>query len=72
MSRPRPAPLLRQRSGKPVAARALLQQGDAAAGEHRLSRALWLAQTLRQRIISGFYPPGARIRQADQRAEFGL
>ena len=45
-------------------------RGDPA--EHRFSRALWLAQILRQRIISGFYPPGERIREADLRAEFGF
>jgi DNA-binding GntR family transcriptional regulator len=72
MSRPKPVPALRERSRKPAAARAVLQRSDPAAGEHRLSRALWLAQTLRQRIISGFYPPGARIREAELRAEFGF
>jgi DNA-binding GntR family transcriptional regulator len=74
MSRPRPAPRSRRdREDKlPAAAPAAVHRGDPAAGEHRLSRALWLAQTLRQRIISGFYPPGARIREAELRAEFGF
>jgi DNA-binding GntR family transcriptional regulator len=73
MSRLRPAPRSRRqdREVKPPAAPAVLHRGDPA-GEHRLSRALWLAQTLRRRIISGFYPPGARIREAELRTEFGF
>ena len=74
MSTLRPAPRSRRRDREdkpPAAAPAAAHRGDPA-GEHRLSRALWLAQTLRQRIISGFYPPGERIREADLRAEFGF
>ena len=74
MSRPGPAPRSqrRDRENKPPAtAPAAAVAGDPP-GEHRLSRALWLAQTVRQRIISGFYAPGARIREGELRAEFGF
>ena len=75
MSKPKPAPRSRQKrraKAARAAAPAVLRRGDPDAGEHRLSRALWLAQTLRQRIISGFYRPGERIREAELRAEFGF
>lgn len=36
------------------------------------SRSLWLAQVLRDRIITGVYRPGERIREAQLRQEFGF
>jgi DNA-binding GntR family transcriptional regulator len=38
----------------------------------RFSRAEWIAQMLRERIIDGTYAPGERIREAQLREEFGL
>lgn len=45
---------------------------DPDAVDHRFSRAQWLAEILRQRIISGAYKPGERIREAQLREEFGF
>lgn len=36
------------------------------------SRAAWLAETLQQRIISGAYAPGERIRENELQKEFGF
>ena len=75
MSKLNPAPSSRQKRRAPppsVAAQVVLDRPDTESGAHRFSRALWLAHLLRQRIISGFYPPGERIREADLRAEFGF
>ncbi|CAL8979729.1 HTH-type transcriptional regulator McbR [Rhodoplanes serenus] len=36
------------------------------------SRSLWLAEVLRDRIITGVYAPGERLREAQLRAEFGF
>ncbi|WP_170149522.1 GntR family transcriptional regulator [Rhodoplanes roseus] len=36
------------------------------------SRSAWLAQVLRERIITGGYRPGERIREAQLREEFGF
>ncbi|MBK5957330.1 hypothetical protein CCR97_03785 [Rhodoplanes elegans] len=36
------------------------------------SRSLWLAEVLRERIITGVYAPGERIREAQLREEFGF
>jgi DNA-binding GntR family transcriptional regulator len=36
------------------------------------SRAAWLAEILRERIISGTYPPGERIRENALQKEFGF
>jgi DNA-binding GntR family transcriptional regulator len=38
----------------------------------RFSRAEWIAQTLRERVIDGTYSPGERIREAQLRDEFGF
>lgn len=38
----------------------------------RFSRTMWLAGILRERIISGTYKPGERIREAQLREEFGF
>jgi DNA-binding GntR family transcriptional regulator len=38
----------------------------------RFSRTAWLAEILRQRILSGVYRPGERIREVQLRAEFGF
>jgi DNA-binding FadR family transcriptional regulator len=40
--------------------------------EPQFSRAQWLAEILRERIISGAYQPGERIREAQLREEFGF
>lgn len=37
---------------------------------HQFHRPLWLAKILRERIVSGVYKPGSRIREADLQAEF--
>ena len=39
---------------------------------HQFHRPLWLANILRERIVSGIYEPGSRIREADLRAEYGF
>jgi DNA-binding GntR family transcriptional regulator len=39
---------------------------------HQFHRGLWLAKILRERITRGVYAPGARIREADLRTEFGF
>jgi DNA-binding GntR family transcriptional regulator len=38
----------------------------------RFSRAAWLGEILRQRILEGTYPPGTPIREADLQSEFGF
>ncbi|MFO1310433.1 MAG: GntR family transcriptional regulator [Burkholderiales bacterium] len=38
----------------------------------RFSRAEWVAETLRERIIDGTYAPGERIREAQLQEEFAL
>jgi DNA-binding GntR family transcriptional regulator len=38
----------------------------------QFSRPYWLAKILRERIISGHYPPGQRVREVDLRQEFGF
>jgi DNA-binding GntR family transcriptional regulator len=38
----------------------------------RFSRAEWIAQTLRERVIDGTYAPGERLRESALRDEFGL
>jgi DNA-binding GntR family transcriptional regulator len=45
---------------------------DLDTAEHRFSRAQWLAEVLRQRIISGAYQPGEHLREAQLRQEFGF
>jgi DNA-binding GntR family transcriptional regulator len=40
--------------------------------EPQFSRAQWLAEILRERIIAGAYQPGERIREAQLREEFGF
>ena len=50
---------------------AVTRLADAANGQH-FSRTLWLADILRQRIISGRYRPGERIREVQLHAEFGF
>jgi len=42
------------------------------ANGHRFSRSAWLADVLRQRIVTGVYQPGERIREAQLRTEFGF
>jgi DNA-binding GntR family transcriptional regulator len=44
---------------------------DASNG-HRFSRTMWLAGLLRQRVLSGEYKPGERIREAQLRTETGF
>jgi DNA-binding GntR family transcriptional regulator len=71
----KPVPLERhgrRKDPRRETAPAIPERSGAELGAHRFSRALWLAHLLRQRIISGFYPPGERIREADLRAEFGF
>jgi DNA-binding GntR family transcriptional regulator len=73
MTKPNPASLSRRRKDAPQeAVPVVLHPPDADAGAHRFSRTLWLARILRERIISGFYRPGARIREVELRAEFGF
>jgi DNA-binding GntR family transcriptional regulator len=38
----------------------------------RFSRAEWIAETLRERVIDGTYAPGERLREAALREEFGF
>lgn len=38
----------------------------------RFSRAEWIAETLRERVIDGTYAPGERLREATLRSEFGF
>jgi DNA-binding GntR family transcriptional regulator len=38
----------------------------------RFSRAAWLGEILRQRILDGTYSPGTPIREADLQSEFGF
>src|SRR5947207_10848898 len=45
---------------------------DLDTAEHRFSRAQWLAEVLRQRIISGAYQPCEHLREAQLRQEFGF
>jgi DNA-binding GntR family transcriptional regulator len=61
-------PQRRKRAAVPDVAPAAVPE----AGEHRFSRTMWLADILRQRILSGDYQPGERIREAQLRAEFGF
>lgn len=42
------------------------------AGVDRFSRAEWIAEMLRERVIDGTYAPGERIREAQLREEFGF
>lgn len=39
---------------------------------HQFHRPLWLADILRERIITGIYKPNTHIREAELRAEFGF
>jgi DNA-binding GntR family transcriptional regulator len=39
---------------------------------HQFHRPLWLANILRERIITGIYKPGTHIREAELRAEYGF
>ena len=43
-----------------------------ASDPHRFSRAGWIAEILRTRVIDGTYAPGERIREAQLREEFGF
>ncbi len=71
--KPATLPRRKRRTGAPRATASVsLHRLDQDAGAHRFSRALWLAQILRQRIISGFYQPGERVREAELRSEFGF
>jgi DNA-binding GntR family transcriptional regulator len=40
--------------------------------EHQFHRPLWLSNILRERIVTGVYQPGVRIREAELHAEFGF
>lgn len=51
-----------------AATRAASRVGD----DNRFSRASWLADILRERVIDGTYAPGDRIREAMLQQEFGF
>lgn len=62
-----------RRSAAPAKARARsAQPGDANNGKPSFSRGVWLAHILRDRIVSGVYAPGERIREAELQNEFGF
>jgi DNA-binding GntR family transcriptional regulator len=48
------------------------KDGAPASAPTQFSRPYWLAKILRERIISGHYPPGQRVREVDLRQEFGF
>lgn len=56
------------RRSTPAAAERVPDAGDAS----RFSRTTWLADILRERILSGTYKPGERIREVQLRDEFGF
>lgn len=62
-----------RRTGRPAKPRAVAAAPVPRPAEaQRFSRTMWLADILRQRIISGDYKPGERIREAQLRTEFGF
>lgn len=60
------------RSRQSTAAADATRPLTAAAGAARFSRAAWLGEILRQRIVDGTYAPGTPIREADLQSEFGF
>lgn len=62
----------RARTKKPPSAAPRAAAPRRAVSAHQFHRPLWLARILRERILSGVYEPGARIREADLRTEFGF
>ena len=56
----------------PEPVRVLADEPVPDAAQPPVSRAAWLGQTLKERVLSGRYAPGERIREADLRREFQL
>lgn len=48
------------------------EASDAPPGPSSFSRVEWLASSIRERIVSGRYKPGERIREGDLQKEFGF
>ena len=61
-----------KRRGTPGRTAGPLLPAAASRGDHRFSRAGWLADILRERVIDGTYPSGQRIREATLQEEFGF
>jgi DNA-binding GntR family transcriptional regulator len=59
-------------SSRRIASTPVAQSPPDDANGHRFSRSAWLADILRQRIVTGQYQPGERIREAQLRTEFGF
>jgi DNA-binding GntR family transcriptional regulator len=73
MTDARPVPPSRQKAQKDTSRpRRVAHTRFVDAGPHLFSRTLWLAEILRERIISGAYRPGERIREVQLRDEFGF
>jgi DNA-binding GntR family transcriptional regulator len=62
----------RARTKRPAPASPRAATPRHAVSSHQFHRPFWLVKILRERIVSGVYAPGARIREADLRAEFGF
>ncbi len=67
-----PSTRRKEPAGRRIAVHAVLPAPLSQADKHRFSRTMWLAEILRQRILSGEYRPGERIRETQLRAEFGF
>jgi DNA-binding GntR family transcriptional regulator len=68
------APSRRQAAGSKAAV-AIKERPTAGARDETVptfSRAGWLAEILRERILNGVYAPGERIREVELRSEFGF
>lgn len=61
-----------ERRKKVERAAAATRSASAVGDDNRFSRASWLADILRERVIDGTYAPGDRIREAMLQQEFGF
>lgn len=59
-------------SKRDIRSSATAKTRQAAIPDDRFSRTTWLANILRERVLTGIYKPGERIREVQLRSEFGF